>query len=270
LKELVDEGDFTVVIATHSTAFLGGLSESEKATVAFMKSGEAQVVFEPISPIYKKILPVFGAHPLSNIFNEAPILLVEGEDDERIWQQAVRSATGAIKLYPVVCGSVDEMQGYEEETKKIVLSVYDRSKAYSLRDRDKYPEDIEDLPPVTRMRLSCRAAENLMLCDDVLQSVNLTWEQVKERIGAWLPANGSHPRYEFLKKFVDDGFDRKMADLKELRNLLLVILDTTKPWEVLVGQVIARQRKPASDAVISEDSIVAYLGKKATENLLPA
>ena len=54
-----------------------------------MSFDQKEIDFKVISVVYRKVLPVFGAHPLSNIFNEAPILLVEGEDDERIWRAAM-------------------------------------------------------------------------------------------------------------------------------------------------------------------------------------
>jgi len=57
-----------------------------------MRPGDTDLQFAPIDDGLRKVLPVFGAHPLSNIFNQAPVLLLEGDDDERIWQQAVRSS----------------------------------------------------------------------------------------------------------------------------------------------------------------------------------
>jgi len=95
---------------------------------------QKELDFKAISAIYKKVLPVFGAHPLSNFFNEAPILLVEGEDDERIWQQVVRSSNGRIKIYPCSVDSVSNMNDFEEEAKKIIQTVYDNARGYSLRD----------------------------------------------------------------------------------------------------------------------------------------
>jgi len=207
---------------------------------------------------------------LSNIFNEAPVLIVEGEDDERIWQQAVRTSRGGIKVYPVPCEGLGEMPELESETRTILESVYERPKAFSLRDRDEGSEEIADMLPIIRMKLSCRAAENLILCDDVLHSLNLTWEQVEARITEWILENTTHGRYGVMKQFADEGYNRKMFDLKELRNLLVgIALDTTKPWEVLVGQVIGRLHRPRNGADLSDHSILAYLGTKVVENLLP-
>src|SRR6266478_4832964 len=83
-----------VVIATHSTAILAGLSSHSESAVGFMKAGDNLIRFQAITEAARAILPIFGAHPLSNVFNERPVLLVEGKDDVRICQQAVRSSAG--------------------------------------------------------------------------------------------------------------------------------------------------------------------------------
>src|ERR1700722_17056151 len=127
LTSLVGEYKFTILLATHSTAILSALVDYKAASLALMRAGDKHLTFDSIDDQYKKILPVFGAHPLSNVFNQAPVLLVEGEDDERIWQQAVRSSNGRIKVYPVVCGSVDEMKPYEDRAGKIISSVYENA-----------------------------------------------------------------------------------------------------------------------------------------------
>lgn len=264
---LVRSHKFDIVIATHSTTILGELGTYDGTSVALMRSGQQELIFEPIDDEYKKILPVFGAHPLSNVFNKAPILLVEGEDDERIWQQAVRSAEGRIKLYPVFCGSVSEMNDYEKRVRSITNAVYDKGKAFSLRDRDDGPETIDDMKPVIRMKLSCRAAENLLLSDDVLIFAGTNWEQVKERIDKWLKDNPSHPKFLPMQQFKNGGYQRKSADLKEIRLLLVgEMLASNKPWEVIVGQVIARQ---SQSPTVTPHSILDYLGKKVIKNLLP-
>jgi ABC-type multidrug transport system ATPase subunit len=97
IVEVLRDKPVTLVLATHSTALLTSLAEATEARVAFMRRKETSLSFSPISDIDRAILPIFGAHPLSNVFNNAPALLIEGEDDERVWQQAVRSAQGKIR-----------------------------------------------------------------------------------------------------------------------------------------------------------------------------
>jgi energy-coupling factor transporter ATP-binding protein EcfA2 len=160
----------TTIIATHSTAIPGALSR-QPAHIHFMKKDQNDLVFIPIDQQLKDILPIFGAHPLSNIFNQNPVLLVEGEDDERIWQQAVRSSQGKINLWPCEVGTKDRLNEYEDKVSALIDSLYDDAKAFSLRDRDDEPYEIDNKPYVTRSRLNCYAAENLILSDDVLASL---------------------------------------------------------------------------------------------------
>lgn len=270
LTTLVDEHHFTVLIATHSTAILGSLSGYEGATVAFMQNGDRQLSFRPITESLDRILPVFGAHPLSNVFNERPILIVEGEDDERVWQQAVRSSHGRIGVYPVSCSGVAGMHDYEEEVRKVVSSIYDAPRAFSLRDRDDGPEEIDDLPPVSRMRLSCRAIENLLLCDDVLAVFGLDWDGAKEKIDRWIDSQPEHVRFDDMAAFRASGYPRKSADLKQIRLVLVdAIFGSTKSWEVLVGQAIAGADRPDAGDAPATDSLQAYLGAKTCNFLLP-
>jgi predicted ATPase len=124
IEALVEGGAFRLIIATHSTALLGAMS-AVTSRLAFMRFGQTAISFAPVGEAHRKVLPVFGAHPLSNVFNQAPVLLVEGEDDERIWQQAVRSANGRIKVYPCGVEGIDALPAFEPEVVNILESVYD-------------------------------------------------------------------------------------------------------------------------------------------------
>lgn len=269
LVGLVDDYKFKVLLATHSTAILGALADVSGTRVAFMQSGDTQLDFEEITEVHKRVLPVFGAHPLSNIFNEAPVLIVEGEDDERVWQQAIRTAEGRLRLYPVACeDGVSGISAYEQEVHRIIGAVYEDAVGFSLRDRDGTSGEIDDEPPIRRMKLTCRAAENLILSDDVLTAQSITWEGAKGRIVEWLARNVEHPASDAMDAFRMDGFDRRGADLKRIRNILTgVILNSTKSWEVLAGQAIGRLAANGIETNPDENSLQAYLGTKTVETL---
>ena len=70
LISLVNTHDFQIIIATHSTAILGALIDYTDSRFAILEFGGTELNFEAISEIYKRILPIFGAHPLSNLFNQ--------------------------------------------------------------------------------------------------------------------------------------------------------------------------------------------------------
>jgi hypothetical protein len=188
-----------------------------------------------------------------------PVFLVEGEDDERVWQQAVRTSCGKLKIYPCSVDSISQLNVYETEVQKILNAVYDQPKAYSCRDGDGIPDPINDLPPVTRFRLNCKAAENLLVTNEVLASLNINWDTLKQKIEDWLTKNQSHPHFSNMAAFKNAGFPRKSFDLKDIRNDLMGIIGSSKSWEIAVGRSIAILEKKA-EAVV--DSLQDYLGDK--------
>lgn len=268
IAELVNENDFTVILATHSTALLGGFFNEHDAKFCFMGQEQKELSFESIDEVYKRILPIFGAHPLSNLFNESPILLLEGEDDVRIWQQAIRSSSGDLKVFPCAVDSIDNLNQYEIEVGKIVKSVYDNARGFSLRDRDDNPEEIDDKVSVIRMRLSCRAAENLILSDEVLNNLGTNWPELETRLNTWIESNEAHSKYDDMVAFRDSEFNRKGFDLKEIRNILIGQSNSNKPWEIAVGQAIGQLKSGSIPQDFSDNKLCNYLGEKTINTLI--
>lgn len=266
LSGLAQDKSVTILIATHSTALVASLAADPRSRLAFMRYGDSSLMFAPPTEIDRRLLPIFGAHPLSNVFNEAPALLVEGEDDERVWQQAVRSSQGQIRIYPCGVDGVSELHDYELEVSRILATVYDNGTAFSLRDRDDAVGPIDDLDGVRRMRLGCRAAENMFVSDDVLARIGTPWPVLRDRIEAWLASNSAHVHYAAMKAFADGGFDRVLGDIKEVRNDLVGLAGSNKPWEVLVGQAIA-VLNPGT-GTLSPTGLQTMLGAGACQHLL--
>lgn len=153
----------------------------------------------------------------------------------------------------------------EAEVNNIIEAVYDDAKAYSLRDRGLQPEAINDVGHVIRMRLGCRAAENLMLADETLALAGMSWPTLQERITQWAAANGQHQYHADVRAFIEQGFNRKRHDLKTIRNVLIGLF-SNKPWEVLVGQAIAQLA--LNDGPAAPNSLRDYLGPKVCVRLL--
>ncbi len=256
---------FRVVISTHSTAILSALNDQGDVNVAFMERYQKQLNFEPVVPALKAVLPIFGSHPLSNVFNAKPILLVEGEDDERIWQQAGRSSKGKIRVWPCAAGDIQSLNEYEEKARSIIGAVYENAKAFSLRDRDDAPYEIEDLERVVRTRLNCRNAENLLLSDDVIHDLGTKWPTLQTAIEGWIKQSPQHPQLVVATQFRDGGWDRRNADIKALRNVLMALMGSQKPWEVAVGQSIAGLNRFGIRS--GGDSLASFLGPKIVEAL---
>ncbi len=259
LVDAIKDVPSKVLISTHSTAILSSLLARDKIRLAFLDSGQTHVQFLQTSETLKNVLPMFGAHPLSNVFNDNPILIVEGEDDERIWQSAVRSSLGAIRVFPCVAGDKQSMDEHENLSNRIISSVYENAKAFSLRDRDDEAYEIDDLENVSRAKLNCYAAENLLLSDDVLQSLGITWAVLVSSLETWIESNPEHPQLDAAISFKEHGWDRRNTKVKDLRNIFMMIAGSNKPWEVAVGQAIANLK---TSTVISEYSLRDFLGPK--------
>jgi hypothetical protein len=130
-ERLAKDKKFNIVIATHSTALVSSIADKSEAQLAFMPLVADQTIkFSPIDEIVTNLVPIFGAHPLSNVFNERPILLVEGDDDKRIWEQAVRSTGGKLSVWSCPAGSVDKISAWEHWLADKLPSLYDEPRAF--------------------------------------------------------------------------------------------------------------------------------------------
>jgi len=71
VEQMVAVSEVSVLIATHSTALLGAMSDYAETHLAFMRYGETDITFSPTTDTHRRVLPVFGAHPLSNVFKSS-------------------------------------------------------------------------------------------------------------------------------------------------------------------------------------------------------
>lgn len=265
LISLTDNKPIHIFIATHSTPYLAAVADHDNVTIAFMKTGMTNLQFNPISKYITKILPIFGAHPLSEIFVNKPILLVEGSDEERIWQHANRKSNNHINIWPLDCGGKDEVPKYEKEVNDIITSVYDNATGYSLIDGDGVIEDPDDNPPTVRFKLQCYSSENLIITDEVLSYLGTDWNSLEINIEKWLVDNENHPHYEEMSIFKESNYDRQNHNIKAIRNDLLALTGATIDWEIAVGIVIAQRNYLEND---SDTSIRNYLGDKLINSII--
>ena len=242
-----------IAIATHSTSIVSGLSNlSEDVRVGLKHFGPNALLFRTVDEAMRAVLPMFGAHPLSNVFNEKPPLIIEGEDDERIWQKAASSSQGRIAIYPCVAGDIQSMNQYEVAAGELIDSVYDNAKAFSLRDRDNDPYEIDDLGPVTRCRLNCRNAENLIVSDDVLDELGTDWDTLRTALEKWIADNPNHPCNTGAVAFRDGGWDRRNFQLKALRGRVASITGQAR-------STLTRENGQPTDSNLAQPSSVILL-----------
>ena len=266
VESIATENNFKAVIATHSTAIISAFSENANPAIVPVENRE-QDDFKIIerSEICEQILPVFGAHPLSTAFNLNPILLVEGDDDKRVFEQAIRSSNGKFRFTPCPVGSVNEMNNWETWLDTFLPILYDNPQAYSLRDLDQSQQtDISNVGVVTRLRLNCYSIENLLLTTECLNKFDLNEESFKLAIDSWTNNFPDHRAVNELRHLIANFDNRRTVNLKNVRNILVAILDEKKPWEVMVGQLIATF---ANLNNTDPNSLSTYLGPKVLSTL---
>jgi hypothetical protein len=252
-------------IATHSTPLVCALAASPYTTIGTKNFESTEVSQVRATDALKKSAPFFG-HPLSQCLSNDVLLIVEGEDDERVWQQAARSSSGRIRLFPIVASSVDQQTALETACAPLLAALYDAPVAYSIRDGDGVRSDLTPVGPVVRFRLQCYAIENVLLTDDCLAVVGKSWPQFQEAALQWVAENPTHRDVDLVKKLAAAPDRLRDTKIKAIRQLICSIVGVTKPWEVVVGQALAAIDASREHSI--DTSLGAYIGQHASKALL--
>lgn len=270
LLGIADDENTLIILTSHNTPIIGALSQSNNVHIGFIKSpSDSAVKFESLSEELKNILPIFGAHPLTSIYQELPILLVEGGDDSRIWNTACRKSSGKIHIYPCETGGNTEIAKYEDKADTILATIYEDAKGYSLQDLDNSEDvNLDDKKNIVRLRTSCRNAENLLLSNEALSEMDTNWETLKGLVRTWLAQNPDAIHNAEVSDFVEKGFQRKSYDIKPFRNDILSICGCKNDWELVVGITISKVSWNAGTNFNEEGSIINYLGEKTVKTLI--
>jgi len=254
-----------VCIATHSTALVSSLASSSYTSVGIKNFDDWTVRQVQAKEELRKIAPFFG-HPLSLALSNDVLLIVEGEDDERVFQQAGRTSQGRIKLFPVLAASVDQQTVLETYCNKVVGALFDNPVAYSLRDGDGKSGVFPDIGVVKRFRLDCYAIENALLTDECLQALGCdSWDTFIAKAQDWLSKNPSNQGATLVSKLIGSQDRLRNEKIKSIRDVICGICEVKKPWEVVVGQCLGnlKEATPTSD-----HSLAAYFGVDAAKILL--
>ncbi|ELY3085776.1 AAA family ATPase [Klebsiella aerogenes] len=227
-----------ICLSTHSSPLVCSLAASPYVSIGTKSFAVNEISLKPASDELRKIAPFFG-HPLSLSLSEDAALILEGEDDERVWQQAARTSQGRIKIFPVLAGSVDQQSQLEDFCVDLLSTLYDNPIAFSLRDGDGViKESLEHRPPLKRYRLQCYAIENVLLTDSCLAVMNVTWVEFVAAAKKWIEDNQTHSDIALIVELIDSNDRLRHKKIKKIRQLVCAIVECKKPWEVVVGQAI--------------------------------
>jgi len=257
-------GKTAVVLSTHSTPFICALASSDLTSIGTKNFKNMTVELKRASAQLKKVAPFFG-HPLSLTLNDEVMLILEGEDDERVWQQAARSSQGRIRVFPVLSSSVDQQSEVERFASDVLAALFDDPKAFSIRDGDGQRDPLSPVGVVKRFRLQCYEIENTLLTDEALKSMGHTWDTFRAAASDWLTLNSEHKDVELLRRLIGSSDRLRDMKIKSIRQLVCNIAGSSKPWEVVVGQALGTVLfAPATP----ETSILSFVGSDAARALL--
>ena len=254
-----------VCLSTHSAPLVCSLADSKYVSIGTKSFAVDMVELKPASAELRKVAPFFG-HPLSLSLSEDAALILEGEDDERVWQQAARTSQGQIKVFPVLAGSVDQQGKLETFCIDLLSTLYDDPIAFSLRDGDSVvDEPLEHRPPLKRYRLQCYAIENALLTDDCLAVLNTTWDDFVAAATKWVQDNPTHPDVALVTELNGSKDRLRHKKIKNIRQLICTMVESKKPWEVVVGQAIGALKKKD---LSSSNMLVDFLGAEMVRSVI--
>ena len=171
-----------------------------------------------------------------------PLLLVEGDDDYRIWSQVPRHH---ITNFAVIPTNGDEIFKYQRALETILTSLREpqaRPLGYALLDGDKgIPQPSSSNPQtfVRFIRLNCHEAENLYLTSEVLQLLETEWKTASLKISE---ASGKYGEKAPILARAPE-WDIRGEDIKEVIGEVARILDPKSLlWSQRVGVAIGRTR----------------------------
>lgn len=240
LCHIAQEFKVQVFVATHSTTLLAALGQfgRAEAAVVFVTADASTVNAEPFSGISRELAALLGGHLLMGPLFGAPVLLVEGDDDYRVWVQVARS--GLVNLCVLPCNG-DEIKAYRKTLERMfdALSENVQLRGYALVDGDKYTEGKPDAKYVPVIRLGCREIENLYLTDEVLEVLGHKWDAACALIEQKAANYGE--KAEALTKI--RTVDRRNDDLKPIIHQVAEILDPKGLlWTVRLGKILGQGR----------------------------
>lgn len=252
-----------IIVATHSTTLLSALGQfaNEQLSVLYLNTEQPALRARPFNAVTRELSALLGGHLLMGPLFAAPVLLVEGDDDYRVWLQVARS--GSIGLCVMPCNGY-EIKQYQRTLERMFSALSENAnlRGIALIDGDKplpIPQANSPQNFVRFSRLECHETENLYITDEVLKELGYeSWDAAKSKIfGA---ADGFGNKADSLRALA--SVDRKFADIKHIVSEIAEILDPKKLlWSVRLGKFIGKE--------VPTGQLAEFIGVEAMQLLWP-
>jgi len=253
LVQVAQRFDLQVLVATHSTTLLAALGQFGGAdcSVIYVDRTRSEFRATSFTRTLKELSAYLGGHALMGPLFGVPLLLVEGDDDYRIWSQVPRHH---VVNFAVIPSNGEEIYQYQASLERVLGSLREAGSGlagFALLDRDKpLPGPKTVLQEHIRfVRLECREAENLYLSNEVLAIIGVEWAAAVTAINAAAVRHGA----KAAKLGGVTGWDRQSEDIKGVINEISLAIDPKGVhWTQRVGVALGRS-KP-------EGQLAAFLG----------
>jgi predicted ATPase len=261
LNQVANKYRLQVVIATHSTTLLSAIGQfaADQCGIVYFDRTRAAFPAERFTTALQEIAACLGGHALMGPLFGAPVLLVEGDDDYRIWSQVPRHHVTSFSVIP--CRG-DEIFKYQRALEKIFAVLRERPTkpaGFALLDGDKQlPQANTDQPQdhVKFIRLSCHEAENLYLTDEIMQQIGTTWQDACRAVAA--AASGHGAKANALSNVAN--WNRMNDDVKNVIAEVSLAVDSKHVhWTQRVGVGIGRSKPTGQLAAFLGPEVIAAL-----------
>lgn len=266
VTETAETYGFQTVMATHSPSLLAALGQfgGGGASVLYLDRVSTDFKALPFDNVLKELASCLGGHALMGPLFGVPLLLVEGDDDYRIWSQVPRHHVVSFSVLPSGGQQIIDHQRALERVLNALRELGGAKAGFALVDNDKgKPAENPDTPQqhIAFIQLGCHESENLFLTDEVLASLgNLTWGEAQAKIDA---EAGNYGAKEGPLRTVI-GCDRRTHDFKPVIEQLSLILDPKRVhWTVRVARVIGTSRPSGQIGEFLGDEVVNALWGEA-------
>jgi len=246
------------IIATHSTTLLSALGHYGSNTSVIYLDGKDQYQTLQFDDVMKTLTTCLGGHALMGPLFNFPIILVEGDDDYRIWSEVPRHHVLQIAVIP--CNG-DEIFTYQKNLEKLFSSLLEEKQTpsgFALIDGDKTIPG-SNQKHIKFFKLDCHESENLFLTDEVLKELGHDWDSASNKV---IQESGNFGQKTNLLKSIK-SMNRKTDDFKPIINELARILDEKNlHWAYRVGKVLGKNRPVGELAdFLGKDLITCLWGR---------
>lgn len=250
-----------MLVATHSTTLLSAFGHcgGARTSVIYLDPSRDVQRASPFTDVAQQLANILGGHALMGPLFAVPLLLVEGDDDYKVWSHAVRHHV--LHLAVLACEG-SRLTEYEKTLENVFAALIEKPAplAFGLHDLDERTEQPKRRGGfVTSLWLNCREVENLYLTSEVLAVVGVDAAGARAKI---LERAKDFGEKAAQLRAVGESDDWRRVDLKGLMNQVSEILDPKRvDWAIRLGSVIGKMRP--------NGELADFLGAQVLEALWP-